>query len=103
MHKNAPFGTHGHHLEKFLGTGHHHHYLPVVASSYSSEGMRANYKRRRTRTQRTNYPMELEDYDVTKKWQYLMALSQGDGEAQNYDSMFNNPIVRTALDKVHEK
>ena len=47
--------------------------------------------------------MELEDYDVTKKWQYLMALSQGDGEAQNYDSMFNNPIVRTALDKVHEK
>ena len=86
-----------------LGVGHHHSYLPVVASSYSSDGLRANYKRRHTRTRENEYALDLEDYDISNTWKYLFAMESEGAKAMNlnYDTMFNDPIVRMALDKVH--
>ena len=105
IHKNAKLGEHGHGLTNGVGVGHHHSYMPIIPSSYSSDGLRANYKRRNTRTRQSEYQLDLEDYDISNTWKYLFDIETEGSKAMplNYDSLFNDPIVRVALDKVHEK
>ena len=50
-----------------------------------------------------HYVLDIEDYDISKDWDYLFDIVSEGEKVNNYDSMFNDPIVRTMIDKIDEE
>ena len=49
-----------------------------------------------------HYVMNPDEYDISKDWQYLFDIVKDSDKVEDYDTMFNDPIVRKMIDKIDE-
>ena len=47
--------------------------------------------------------MNPDEYDISKDWQYLFDIVKDSDKVEDYDTMFNDPIVRKMIDKIDEQ
>ena len=58
---------------------------------------------RHTRTRQPDYPMDPDEYDISRTWQYLFDLEENGEVARNYDAFYNEPIIRSLLGRADER